>query len=416
MSRPNIILILADDMGYGDCSCYGSTAIHTPHLDALAANGLRCTDFHSNGAVCSPTRAALLTGRYQQRCGIGSVISAANHRHIGLPDNETTFAQLLQADDYRTGLFGKWHLGYEPRFNPTRRGFDQFRGFVSGNIDYHSHIDQVGEEDWWAADALSPEDGYTTDLVTEHGLRFIEENHSTPFCLYLAHECPHYPYQGPADAAYRTPGNGQPAQGPRQDHPQAYKEMMESMDNGIGRIIAAVEAQGIAEQTLIFFFSDNGPSGPGSSGSLRGGKGTLWEGGHRVPAMACWPGVIAPGTETGFTAMGMDLFPTMMAIAGVELPAGLELDGRDLSPILQGQQPTDERTLFWRHHQQKAVRAGRWKLVTEGPEGAAPVLFDLTEDIGEKHNIAAAHPETVDALLGQLTHWEQTVASGEQLS
>lgn len=414
--NPNIILIVADDMGYGDCGCFGSRSIETPHIDALAREGVRFIDFHSNGAVCSPTRAALLTGRYQQRCGIEGVISAANHRHVGLPHEEVTFAELLKANGYRTAIFGKWHLGYEKQFNPSRRGFDEFNGFVSGNVDYFSHIDQVGKEDWWQCDELAPEDGYTTDLVTQHGLRFIKENCDTSFCLYLAHECPHYPYQGPADSAYRAPGKPKPVIGPREDQAQAYKEMMESMDAGIGKVMDTVKSCGIERNTLIFFFSDNGPSGPGSAGPLRGCKGTVWEGGHRVPAAARWLGVIPAGTETTIPCIGMDLFPTMMTIAGVDLPEGVQVDGVDLMSVMTGKADTMDRTLFWRHGRQKAVRQGRWKLVVDGKDCFGIALFDLMTDLAETTDLSSTHPDVVMALQEELTAWEMDVSTGETLA
>ncbi len=415
-TRPNIVVIVADDMGYGDCGCYGSDSIETPNIDALAEQGVRFTDFHSNGAVCSPTRAALLTGRYQQRSGIEGVVTAAGHREVGLPADEMTFGELLHNHGYATGVFGKWHVGYQPRFNPTRRGFDEFHGFVSGNIDYRSHIDQVGEEDWWQSDELVPEEGYTTDLVTEHGVRFIEANAEDPFCLYLAHECPHYPYQGPDDPAYRTPGDPEPVRGPREDKGQAYREMMESMDAGIGRVMDTIRACGIEENTMVFFFSDNGPAGPGSAGPLRGRKGSLWEGGHRVPAVASWPGVIPAGTETDAPCMGMDLFPTMMELAGIDQPDDLELDGSDLMPVLTGDEEWRDRCLFWRYDDDRAIRCGRWKLVDVGDEHADAELFDLRSDLSESTNLAPDHPDIVADLSSKLAAWEQDVSEGERLS
>ena len=415
-NNPNIILIVADDMGYGDCGCFGSDSIKTPNIDALGREGIRFTDFHSNGAVCSPTRAALLTGKYQQRCGIESVITAANHRHVGLPLDETTFADVLSANDYRTALFGKWHLGYERQFNPCRRGFDEFNGFVSGNIDYRSHIDQIGEVDWWNCDELVPEDGYTTDLVTEHGVRFIRENGASPFCLYLAHECPHYPYQGPNDDAFRTPGNPDPIQGPRQDQTQAYREMMECMDAGIGRIVDTVKSREMDANTLIFFFSDNGPSGPGSAGPLRGGKGSVWEGGHRVPAVARWPGKIPAGSETDTPCIGMDLFPTMMTVAGVDPPAGLAFDGEDIMSLMAGSAASMDRDLFWRQGNQRAVRSSRWKLVMNGRGGEELELFDLDNDLAESKNLAADKSGIVDELRDKLVAWERDVSSDRQLT
>jgi len=416
--KPNIILIVADDMGYGDCSCFGSKTIHTPNIDSIAKNGVRLSDFHSNGAVCSPTRAALLTGRYQQRSGIEGVISAQNHRDVGLPSEELTFGDLLKTGGYATALFGKWHLGYDEKFNPTHRGFDEFVGFVSGNIDYFSHIDQMGNEDWWQSDLLKPEEGYTTDLVTEHGMRFITENHDKPFCLYLAHECPHYPYQGPKDKSYRTIGTGRqvPINGPREDKLAAYKEMMESMDEGIGKIMQCVRDSDIEEDTLIVFFSDNGPSGPGSTGSLRGGKGTLWEGGHRIPAAACWKGVIPAGIESDIPCIGMDLFPTMMAMAEIKIPDELTIDGLDIMAVMKGEEVNLDRDLYWRQRKQKAIRSGKWKLVIDGANGDSHELYNLEADLSETNNMILQYPEMARELEIKITQWEADVSTAEMLS
>lgn len=398
-------------MGYGDCSCFGSQTIRTPNIDRLASEGIRFTDFHSNGAVCSPTRAALMTGRYQQRCGIEGVITAAGHREVGLGADETTIANVLGAAGYKTAIYGKWHLGYAPDFNPTNRGFDYFRGFVAGNVDYFSHIDQVGHEDWWEADALVPEDGYTTDLVTAHGLRFIRENSDRPFFLYLAHECPHYPYQGPGDTGYRTPGNGEPIHGPREDREVAYVEMMESMDKGIGQIIDSVDDLGLAEDTLIFFFSDNGPAGPGSAGPLRGRKGTIWEGGHRVPAAARWSGVIPSRSETDATVLGMDLFPTFASAAGSQTPADRTLDGVDLMPLITDNGTIRERDTFWRHGTARAIRSGSMKLVV-ARDGEDPELYDVSTDLAEQNDISVENPDLVRDLARRLDSWETDVSRG----
>lgn len=415
MRPPNIVIILADDMGYGDLGCYGNTMIRTPNIDGLATAGMRFTDFHSNGAVCSPTRAALLTGRYQQRCGIEGVVTAANHRDVGMALSEYTFAKALKEAGYRTALFGKWHLGYDRQFNPVRHGFDEFRGFVSGNIDYHSHIDQVGEEDWWSDAALAPEDGYTTDLVTRYGVRFIEGHREDPFCLYLAHECPHYPYQGPDDPAFRTPGHPEPVQGPREDKVAAYKEMIEALDQGVGEVMRALDRSGLRENTLVFFFSDNGPAGPGSAGGLRGRKASVWEGGHRVPAIASWPGRVGPGTETDHPAMGMDLFPTMLELAGLAPQETPKLDGVSLVPLLTGTSGMAERDLFWRCGNGKAVRRDDWKLVVSPDDGlsnANPQLFDLAADPAEANDIAGSEPTIMEELSRALEAWEADVSAG----
>jgi arylsulfatase A-like enzyme len=399
---------MADDLGYGDVGCYGNTYIRTPNIDALAAGGMRLTDYHSNGAVCSPTRAALLTGRYQQRCGINGVVTAKKHRETGMPLSEITFAEVLKQKDYATGLFGKWHVGYPAEFNPIKQGFDEFVGFVSGNVDYQSHVDQEGYADWWNGEKLEDEDGYTTDLITKYGERFIEKHHAKPFCLYLAHEAPHYPYQGPGDGPERKVGDAHAFKG-RTDKKAAYKEMIEAMDAGVGKIVEKVRQAGIEKNTLIFFCSDNGPAGPGSAGGLRGKKGTLWEGGHRVPAIAYWPGKIKAGSESDETIMGMDMLPTMAAMAGAEVPKQAEADGIDVSSVMLNNAKLKPRTLFWQHKDQKAVRQGKWKLVV-GKNKAH--LFDLASDLAEKNDLAKTEKAVTAKMVKLLDRWQTEVWDG----
>ena len=407
--KPNIILIMADDLGYGDVGCYGNDLINTPDIDALAQGGMRFVDYHSNCPVCSPTRAALLTGRYQQRAGIDGVVTAANHRDTGLSLDEVTFAEVLKSDGYRTAIFGKWHVGYSPEFNPVNQGFDEFIGYVSGNVDYVSHIDQVGIEDWWKQDKLVPENGYVTDLVTQHGLDFIKRYKNNPFCLYLAHESPHYPYQGPDDPPDRTVGNPQPTQGSRQDKRAAYKEMIESMDKGLGEIVKAVKEEGLLNDTFIFFCSDNGSTGPGSAGPLRGKKGTLWEGGTRVPAIAYWPGKIEAGSTTSERVVSMDLFPTFLSIAGYSKPVDLDFDGIDFSSVLFQKNKLPERDLYFRFQKYRAVMSGPWKYHYDGNEH---YLFNLEKDLGEKENLAKLCPEKLQELMNNYHVWEKEVTQG----
>ena len=413
MDRPNIILIMADDLGYGNISCYGSTKISTPNIDALAKGGMKFTDYHSNCPVCSPTRAALLTGRYQQRAGIEGVIYAKGPtRQTGLALEETTFAEVLKTRGYATGLFGKWHLGYNVEFNPARQGFDEFRGYVSGNVDYHSHIDGAGFDDWWKNLEKVPEEGYCTDLITKHGVDFIERHKDEPFCLYLPHESVHSPYQGRNDPPERLPGGKKGRKAKGDEIARAYKEMVEVMDEGIGRIVETVRRLGLERKTFIFFCSDNGATKNGSNGALAGYKGSLWEGGHRVPAVAYWPGRIKPGTVTSQTTLGMDMFPTMVSIAGAKLPAGFKLDGVDLLGMLTEDKKLPERTLFWRYRKERAVRKGTWKLLIQGDNVK---LYSLDEDLGEKKNLAGAKPEMVKILQDKLSAWEQEVSAGVEL-
>ena len=410
VGKPNIILIMADDLGYGDIGCYGSTKIKTPNIDALAGGGMKFTDYHSNCPVCSPTRAALLTGRYQQRSGIEGVVYAKGPtRQTGLALEETTFAEVLKKRGYATALFGKWHLGYNVEFNPVRQGFDEFRGYVSGNVDFHSHIDGAGFDDWWKNLEKIPEEGYTTDLITRHGVDFIERHKDEPFCLYLPHEAPHSPYQGRNDPPERLPDGkkGRKAKGP--EITRAYKEMVEVMDEGIGRIVETVRRLGLERKTFIFFCSDNGATRQGSNGALSGYKGSLWEGGHRVPAVAYWPGRIRPGTTTGQTVLGMDLYATMVSIAGAKLPAGLRLDGVDLLGVLTEHEKLPQRTLFWRYRKERAVRRGPWKLLVRDNE---TTLYNLDEDPGEKNDLVRTKPRMLKRLEDELAAWEREVSAG----
>lgn len=408
-TRPNFIVILADDLGYGDLGCYGNDGVRTPHIDRLAAEGTLFTDFHSSGAVCSPTRAGLLTGRYQQRAGIPGVIAAdprRGMRHQGLQAHEVTLAGVLRASGYATALCGKWHLGYQRRYNPTRHGFDRFRGYVSGNVDYFSHRDAADVPDWWHDEALVQEAGYTTTLITQHAVRFLEDNAGRPFCLYVAHEAVHAPYQGPHDGPVRT-GSVQRPQ--RQDRAQAYREMTEEMDRGVGVLLATLARLGLSDQTLVFFFSDNGAVAPGSNGILRGGKGTLWEGGHRVPALARWPGRVPAGRRCAEPTICLDLMPTLVALAGAA-PPERPLDGVDLTPVLLGSGALASRDLFWEHGTARAMRRGRWKAL----EGASPgpQLFDLDRDPSETVDVAEEQPTVATALAGAMAAWHEEVWGG----
>lgn len=423
--RPNFIIILADDMGYADASCFGNDRYQTPHLDALAREGMRLTDFHANGPVCSPTRAALLTGRYQQRTGITGVVFADPARGLrdnhGLLPSEVTFAKPLQAAGYRTALFGKWHLGYAKRFNPMHHGFGEFRGFVSGNVDFHAHIDQAGFQDWWHGLELKDEPGYTTHLITKHAVRFIEEHRAAPFCLFVSHEAPHAPYQGPGDPPVRGPQARPSLEGA--EIARAYREMMQEMDKGIGEVVATVKRLGLAERTMIFFFSDNGGTRHGNNGPLRGNKGSVWEGGVRVPAIAWWPGKIPAGSVVDATGMSMDLMPTMLDLAGVSLPARHAVDGVSLRRVLLENGALPERTLFWDYSGRQAVRRGPWKLLVNQnnpraappgqprppPSGGGVLLFNLEADVGEDNDLAARHPERVQSMLAELKAWQADV-------
>lgn len=416
--KPNVVLIMADDLGYGDLSCYGNRDFETPHLDVMAAGGMRFTDYHSNGPVCSPTRAALLTGRYQQRAGLPNVVYAAldaeNHDHGLQPEHEFTFAEAMKQAGYATALFGKWHLGYEEKYNPVHHGFDRFIGYVSGNVDFHSHIDGAGLHDWWHGGSRKRETGYTTHLITKHAVRFIEDHKDGPFCLYIAHEAPHYPFQGPGDKPVRVEGSGKSTWNDREDEhvKRAYREMVQEMDKGVGEVVSALKRHGLAENTLVIFCSDNGATQNGRNGALRGTKGQLWEGGHRVPAIAYWPGRIKAGSACDELVMGMDWMATMMGLAGVESSSGRGLDGVNLLPVMLEGKSLGERRAFWAYNNQRAMRDGDWKLVIDAAGSKGASLYNLAEDISERHDLSRQEQERVRTMREAMAAWERDVQNG----
>ena len=409
----NFVVIMADDLGYGDLSTYGGW-IDTPNLDRMAAEGLKFTDFHSNGAVCSPTRAALMTGRYQQRAGVPVVIFAPEDRptHVdGLQDSEWTFAEALQQAGRATAIFGKWHLGYYPQYNPVRHGFAEFKGYVSGNVDFFSHVDGAGRFDWWHDMEVSDEPGYVTTLINQHAVRFIEERQDAPFCLYVAHEAPHFPYQAPGDdpAGFRSVGGFSGRQNLSSEQiKQKYSEMVVAMDRGVGAILDTLNRLGIAQRTLVLFFSDNGATADGSNGALRGHKGSVWEGGHRVPAIAWRPSSIEAGSATDQLAATMDIWPTLAELAGVQAQPHLPLDGISMVPVLQGSS-VERGPVYWSFMDGLAIRDGNWKLVFGEDGDEQPRLFDLAADLAEETSLADQEPERTAEMLQQARAWLQDV-------
>jgi arylsulfatase A-like enzyme len=348
-----------------------------------------------------------MTGRYQQRSGIEAVVNVSNYRHTGLSVSEYTMAEHFRSMGYATGLAGKWHLGYDTAYSPLNHGFDYFKGFVSGNIDYHSHIDQAGIYDWWEGKELIKEEGYSTDLITKASLGFIEANRDKPFFLYVAHEAPHYPFQGRNDPADRTVGGSFPNPGSRSDRKNAYKEMIEAMDEGIGSIMELLEDQNLLSNTIVVFCSDNGAASVGSNEPLRGFKGKLWEGGHRVPAILFWEGRIGGGVCEA-PVMSMDLFPTLVSLATGAIP-DKQLDGMDFSGIIDGN-PVSFRTLHWRFGKQQVVRSGSWKLLVEED---SIYLYNLEDNLDESENLAKLYPARVDSLFQLLYSWNREMESYE---
>ncbi len=419
---PNIVFIMADDLGYGDLGCYGNKRVNTPHIDALAKQGLRFTDFHSAGPMCSPTRAATMTGLYQQRFGekFEGALSGVEDRHSGLPLEAITIAELLKETGYTTGCFGKWHLGYLPPYFPTHQGFDEFVGLGSGDGDFFTHVDRP---DWWHNDELSPEEGYTTDLITKHSIDFIKRHNDEPFFLYVPHLGIHFPWQGPEDPPHRQPGIAyhQDKWGLIPDRSNVFphvKGMIESVDQSVGRIWGTLKEEGLLENTLVIFTSDNGGyisySGGfeniSSNGPLRGQKTQVYEGGHRVPTIAFWPGKIKPGV-TDQTSISMDWFPTFAKMAGISL-GELPTDGVDLSPLLVHGKPLPERNVYWRIRGNWAVRSGPWKLThANGKSG----FFNLNSDIGETMDLSDQYPEKVKSLQAVYDEWNQDVNTSAQI-
>ena len=408
-AKPNFVVIMADDMGYNATSAYGGW-LKTPHLDRMAREGMLFSDYHSSGVVCSPTRAGLLTGRYQERAGVPSVINAdpkVPDHHRGLWPSEHTFPELLAQVGYTSAIFGKWHLGYRKKFNPMHHGFNEFRGFVSGNIDYLSHYDRMEVYDWWDGLKKVKEEGYSTHLITRHALRFIDVNKAKPFCLYVAHEAVHSPFQGPDSPVQR---------GPKKDRgkkktpvEEAYVQMMTAMDECVGQVLDKLIELKLEKNTLVIFCSDNGHAymgGPeGYRFPLRGKKGTVWEGGHRVPGIAWWPGRIAPGQVSDEMVISLDLMPTMLDLAGAKAPKGHELDGGSLRPVLHGDGSLGQRQFFWKG---QAHRDGQWKFVA-GQKGG---LFNLEDDPGESMSLAKRHPARTKRMAAALAAWKRDVETG----
>jgi arylsulfatase A-like enzyme len=417
--RPNIVVIVADDMGYADLGVYGCRDIPTPNIDALAASGIRFTDAYVSGPYCGPTRAGLLTGRYPQRFGQEFNLGIMRaHQAAGLPVTERTLADHLKAAGYRTALIGKWHLGTAPQFFPTRRGFDEFFGFLGGAHSYIKVEPQLNP--LYDGERIVQSVTYLTDTLATRAVEFIERNRSQPFFLYLAFNAVHDPLEAPdrymarfssiADTTRRT-----------------YAAMLSAMDDGIGRTLAALRKNGLDDRTLVVFLNDNGgPLTPaqwnGSSNApLRGQKSETWEGGIRVPFIVRWTGKLPRGKTDSRPIIQLDVMPTALAAAGIPVRPEWHLDGVNLLPYLSGHSsiaPHD--ALYWRLGGIMATRMGRWKLVKMSPDGAADdpatltldgaELFDLANDIGEKENIATRHPEKVRELSDAFQRWNAQLA------
>lgn len=419
-TRPNIVFIVADDLGYADLGCYGgrdaSFGPVSPVLDGLAAQGLKLTQGYSNSPVCSPTRFALMTGRYQYRLR-GAAEEPINSKSrgsttLGLPPEHPTLPSLLRDAGYRTALMGKWHLGYPPAFGPLRSGYDEFFGPMSGGVDYFTHCSSTGQHDLYLNDAEQQEGGYLTDLITDHGLDFVRRmaegaRSGTPFFLSLHYTAPHWPWETRDDEALaqEVKGNLFHLHGGNID---TYRRMIHHMDEGIGRLMDLLRAEGLERNTLVVFTSDNGGERFSDNWPLVGGKMDLTEGGIRVPWIAHWPAVIAPGSTSTQTCMTMDWSATMLDAAGATAAASHPLDGRSLMPLLRDATWRDDQPLFWRmnHRGQRAMRHGPWKyLRVDGHD----YLFNLEGDERERANLAPIAPERLAAMVQAWEAWEATM-------
>lgn len=426
--RPNFIIILTDDMGYSDIGCYGNDRIRTPNIDALARGGMLFTDAHSGGALSTPSRAALMTGRYPQRSGLEGVIleNIPQHASAGLPEDEMTFADILSENGYRTCLLGKWHLGSEKKHHPLCFGFDSFFGFLTGNVDYFTRVNNHLVLDWWDNYEPCRIEGYTTTILASAAVRFIKENKNRPFCMVLSESCPHGPLQGPDDYALRVEGHkAQPLMIKDKRQSDIYKAMIEELDSGIGDIMAALKDSGIEDNTLVLFMSDNGPklkNGTGSAFPFRGGKGSMFEGGHRVPFIAYMPGMIEADSVNNSLIMGFDIFPTMLEMAGIKIGSiSGKLDGTSILPAFKGDEIMP-RTLFWALGNKMAVRDGKWKYIVQNERKGDRVvtkyyLFDMDADPEEKKNLAGVFPDIALDMKRKIDEWHEEVTSerAEQL-
>jgi len=411
--RPNLIFIMADDLGYADLGCYGGRAPVSPVLDRLAAAGIKFTQGYANSPVCSPTRFALITGRYQYRLR-GAAEEPINSKSrgsstLGLPTEHPTLPSLLKDAGYRTALIGKWHLGYPPHFGPLRSGYEEFFGPMSGGVDYFTHCASTGAHDLWLGEEEHVEPGYLTDLLSQRSVDYVDRmaKQDAPFLLSLHYTAPHWPWETRDDEALaqEVKDNLFHLHG---GNIHSYRRMIEHMDEGIGQLVAALKRNGQLENTLLVFTSDNGGERFSDNWPLVGGKMDLTEGGIRVPWIAHWPARIAAGGVSEQHCMTMDWSATFLAAAGVAADPGHPLDGVSLLPVLDDAAHRFERPLYWRmnHRGQRALRRGDWKyLRVDGTD----YLFNVPADERERANHAAREPQRLAQLRADWEAWNETM-------
>jgi arylsulfatase A-like enzyme len=420
--KPNFIVFLLDDLGYGDLGCQGATDVKTPNIDALAASGARFTDWYACAPVCAPSRASLLTGRYPQRCGV-----PGNGQF--LRPSEQTIAQVLKPQGYATAAVGKWHLGGTTETDPNSHGFDYYFGFHDGCVDYYSHRFYWGEpkrvnfHDLWRNREEVFEDGeYLTQLITREAKQWLTAHRSEPFFLYVPYNAVHYPMHAPRKYTDRFQH--------LEPERRTYAAMLSAADDGIGEIMSLVKQQGLLEDTLVIFAGDNGatrepraglnqqPAKGGTTGPLRGCKFSVFEGGIRVPMIMSRPGTIPKGQVIREVGMHADLLPTFATAAGASLPSDRTIDGRDILPMATSQARSPHQALYWDSTGQLAVRRGQWKLVLNGTIMGETVagddtvfLSNLDADIGERRNMRHEHADMAAQLQRQIEMWRKDVLS-----
>jgi arylsulfatase A-like enzyme len=405
--RPNIIYIMTDDMGYGDLSSYGKKEFTTPNIDKLASQGMKFVNAYSAAPLCTPTRVGLMTGRYPARTTVGLIeplTASPEDSSYGLTNKIPSLGALVKSASYHTALIGKWHLGIKPEHSPIKNGFDYFFGIRTGAADYISHKGDDDQHDLWENDSLVYPKGYLTDLISEKAISYISSKLDKPFFLVIHFNAPHWPWQGPGDPVYPDSLNWRAG-----GSLKIYQAMMKSLDDAVGKIMTAVD-QHAPSNTIVIFTNDNGGERPFSdNGGLSQAKGTLWEGGIRVPAFVRWPEKIKPAQVTDQVAITMDWSATILKLAGAKPSKNFPLDGIDLMPVLTNKTNGIERTLYWRTFQrtkQKAIHMGDWKYLQDEK---GEYLFDLKNDQAEKNNLKDQNPMVFQKLKEKYAAWEKTV-------
>jgi arylsulfatase A-like enzyme len=405
--RPNIIYIMTDDMGYGDLSGYGRKDYLTPNMDKLASQGIKLVNAYAAAPLCTPTRTGFMTGRYPARTPVGLIEPLTGNKKdsaIGLTSEYPSIATLMKAAGYQTALIGKWHLGSGLQHSPIKNGFDYFFGFHSGAADYISHKGNDDKNDLYENDALVNKEGYLTDLISQKAIAYIQQEHSKPFFLAITFNAPHWPWQGPTDKPYDDSTDFR-----KGGSPAIYAAMMKSLDTAVGNIMKALDDAQLSSHTIVIFTNDNGGEKYSDNGGLAKAKGSLWEGGIRVPAFVRWPGKITPGSITQQAAITMDWTQTILSAGGAKADKEYPLDGIDLMPILTGEKKNTDRTFYWRTFQrnkQKATREGNWKYLQDEK---GEYLFNLEEDPGEKNDLKTKEEIIFNRLKQKFADWEKTV-------